>query len=75
MSSAKRWRDTNHLQRAVDNAGGQQAFDTEVSEMLDQVRGRRLAELRERREPNPEQVPNRARPSRPSAADNPKSPQ
>ena len=59
MSGAKRWRDTDHLQRAVDTAGGQQAFDTAVGEMLDQNRGWRLAELRKRREMTQEQVATR----------------
>jgi hypothetical protein len=48
MTSAKRWRDTDHLQRAVDTAGGQDAFNTAVSAMLDQAQGWRLAELRKR---------------------------
>src|SRR5262245_7834176 len=56
MSGVKRWRDTDHLQRAVDTAGGQQAFDAAVSQMLDQARGWRLAELRKRREMTQEQV-------------------
>ena len=56
MSNAKRWRDTDHLQRAVDTAGGQEAFDAAVGEMLNQARGWRLAELRKRREMSQEQV-------------------
>ena len=56
MSSVKRWRDTEHLQRAVETAGGQEAFDTAVGQMLDQARGWRLAELRKRREMTQEQV-------------------
>jgi DNA-binding XRE family transcriptional regulator len=59
MTSAKRWRDTDHLQRAVDTAGGQDAFDTAVGEMLNQVRGWRLAELRKRREMTQDQVATR----------------
>ncbi|MGE5827490.1 MAG: helix-turn-helix domain-containing protein [Micromonosporaceae bacterium] len=59
MSSVKRWRDTDHLQRAVDTAGGQEAFDTAVTAMLDEARGWRLAELRKRREMTQEQVANR----------------
>jgi hypothetical protein len=50
MSGVKRWRDTDHLARAVETAGGPEAFDTAVSAMLDEARGRRLAELRKRRE-------------------------
>jgi DNA-binding XRE family transcriptional regulator len=59
MTSVKRWRDTDHLQRAVDTAGGQDAFNTAVSAMLDQARGWRLAELRKRREMTQEQVATR----------------
>src|SRR5882672_12592694 len=59
MSSVRRWRDTEHLQRAVDTAGGQDAIDAAVGEMLDQARGWRLAELRKRREMTQEQVATR----------------
>jgi DNA-binding XRE family transcriptional regulator len=59
MGSVKRWRDTDHLRRAVDTAGGQAAFDSAVGEMLDQARGWRLAELRKRREMTQEQVADR----------------
>ena len=50
MSDVKRWRDTDHLPRAVDTAGGREAFDAAVDEMLDHARGWRLAELRKRRD-------------------------
>jgi DNA-binding XRE family transcriptional regulator len=56
MSSVKRWRDTGHLERAVETAGGQAAFDAGVGEILDQARGWRLAELRKRREMTQDQV-------------------
>ena len=56
MSSVRRWRDTDHLQRAVETAGGQGAFDTALGQMLDQARGWRLAELRKRRDMTQEQV-------------------
>ena len=59
MSGVKRWRDTGHLERAVDTAGGQDAFDAAVGEMLDEARGWRLAELRKRREMTQEQVASR----------------
>jgi DNA-binding XRE family transcriptional regulator len=59
MSAAKRWRDTDHLDRAIDTAGGQEAFDSAVGEMLDQARGWRLAELRKRRGMTQEQVATR----------------
>jgi DNA-binding XRE family transcriptional regulator len=56
MSSVRRWRDTDHLQRAVETAGGQEAFDTALGQMLEQARGWRLAELRKRRDMTQEQV-------------------
>jgi DNA-binding XRE family transcriptional regulator len=59
MSSVRRWRDTDHLQRAVDTAGGPDAFDAAVGEMLDRARGWRLAELHKRREMTQEQVATR----------------
>lgn len=59
MSSTKRWRDTEHLDRAIDTAGGQEAFDTAVDAMLDDARGWRLTELRKRRGMTQEQVATR----------------
>lgn len=34
MSDVSRWRDSGHLERAVETAGGQQAFDAAVEAML-----------------------------------------
>jgi DNA-binding XRE family transcriptional regulator len=59
MNSASRWRDSGHLERAVANAGGQEAFDAAVAAMLDDARGWRLAELRKRRGLTQEQVATR----------------
>jgi hypothetical protein len=56
MSDVSRWRDSGHLERAVQTAGGQQAFDTAVATMLDDARGWRLAEMRKRRGMTQEQV-------------------
>jgi DNA-binding XRE family transcriptional regulator len=56
VSSASRWRDSGHLERAVETAGGQEAFDAAVSAMLDNARGWRLAELRKRRGMTQDQV-------------------
>lgn len=39
MSSVSRWRDSGHLERAVETAGGQQPFDAAVAAMLDDARG------------------------------------
>ncbi|WP_129662912.1 helix-turn-helix domain-containing protein [Phytoactinopolyspora endophytica] len=49
MSGYRKWRDTDHLDRAVETAGGPGAFDDEVRRLRDQTRGWRLAELRKRR--------------------------
>jgi hypothetical protein len=49
MAEVKRWRDTDHLDRAVEAAGGQDAFDTAMGAMLAEARGWRLAEVRKRR--------------------------
>jgi DNA-binding XRE family transcriptional regulator len=59
MSGVKRWRDTDHMARAVETAGGQEAFDAAVGEMLDEARGWRLAELRKRRGMTQDQVASR----------------
>jgi len=56
MSGVKRWRDTGHLERAVESAGGAEAMGRAVDGMLDEARGWRLAELRKRREMTQEQV-------------------
>jgi DNA-binding transcriptional regulator YiaG len=56
MSSVSRWRDSGHMERAVETAGGQQAFDNAVTAMLDDARGWRLAEMRKRRGLTQEQV-------------------
>ena len=59
MSGVKRWRDTDHLERAIATAGGQEAFDAGVRQMLDEARGWRLADLRRRRDLTQEQVATR----------------
>jgi DNA-binding XRE family transcriptional regulator len=56
MSSVSRWRDSGHLERAVETAGGQQPFDAAVAAMLNDARGWRLAEMRKRRGLTQEQV-------------------
>lgn len=47
MSGVSRWRDSGHLERTVETAGGQEAFDAAVTAMLDDARGWRLAEPRD----------------------------
>lgn len=49
MGGYSRWRNTSHLERAVETAGGPETFDDEVQQLRDQARGWRLAELRKRR--------------------------
>lgn len=39
MSDVTRWRDSGHLERAVQTAGGQEAFNAAVSAVLDDARG------------------------------------
>ncbi|GAA1643162.1 helix-turn-helix domain-containing protein [Catellatospora bangladeshensis] len=59
MAEIKRWRDTGNLERAVETAGGRDAFDAAMGAMLDEVRGWRLAEMRKRRGLTQEQVAER----------------
>jgi hypothetical protein len=49
MTQPRRWRDTGHRERAVETAGSPEAFETAVGQMLDQARGWRLVQLRQRR--------------------------
>src|ERR1700677_4543029 len=56
MSDVSRWRDSGHLERAVETAGGQQAFEAAVAAMVEDARGWRLAEMRKRRGMTQEQV-------------------
>jgi DNA-binding XRE family transcriptional regulator len=56
VSSVSRWRESGHLERAVQTAGGQEAVDIAVKAMLDDACGWRLAELRKRRGMTQEQV-------------------
>ena len=59
MSSVSCWRDSGHLERAIETAGGLEAFDTAVAAMLDDARGWRLAEMRKRCGLTQEQVATR----------------
>jgi len=59
MTEVKRWRDTDHLDRAVQTAGGRDSFDAAMGSMLAEARGWRLAELRKRRGMTQEQVATR----------------
>jgi hypothetical protein len=48
MGNVSRWRACGHLERAVETAGGRQAFGAAVVAMLDDACGWRLAETRKR---------------------------
>jgi DNA-binding XRE family transcriptional regulator len=59
MSEVRRWRESGHLERAVETAGGREAFDAAIGQMLDEARGWRLGEMRKRRGLTQEQVATR----------------
>jgi DNA-binding XRE family transcriptional regulator len=59
MSEVRRWRESGHLERAVETAGGREAFDAALGQMLDEARGWRLADMRKRRGLTQEQVATR----------------
>jgi len=59
MSEVRRWRESGNLERAVETAGGQEAFDVAVEQMLDEARGWRLADMRKRRGLTQDQVATR----------------
>jgi DNA-binding XRE family transcriptional regulator len=59
MSEVRRWRESGNLERAVETAGGQEAFDIAVGQMLDEARGWRLADMRKRRGLTQDQVATR----------------
>ncbi|MFC5835187.1 helix-turn-helix domain-containing protein [Nonomuraea insulae] len=49
MSSYRRWRESGHLERAIETAGGQEAFEDEIQRSRAEAQGWRLAEMRKRR--------------------------
>ncbi|GAA3018159.1 helix-turn-helix transcriptional regulator [Streptosporangium longisporum] len=49
MSSHRRWRESGHLERAIETAGGPERFEAEVGHLQDENRAWRLAEMRKRR--------------------------
>jgi DNA-binding XRE family transcriptional regulator len=59
MSDVRRWRESGNLERAVETAGGREAFDRAIGQMLDDARGWRLADMRKRRGLTQEQVASR----------------
>lgn len=56
MSGPRKWRDTGHLERAVETAGGPEAFEAGVQRLLGEARGWQLTELRKRRGLSQQQV-------------------
>jgi DNA-binding XRE family transcriptional regulator len=56
MNDFVRWRDTDAHARAVERAGGQEAFEARAEKLMDWARGWRLAELRKHRGMTQEQV-------------------
>jgi DNA-binding transcriptional regulator YiaG len=56
VRNLSRWRDSGHLERAVATAGGQDAFDAAITAMMDDARGWRIAQMRNRRGMTQEQV-------------------
>jgi DNA-binding XRE family transcriptional regulator len=59
MSEVRRWRESGHLERAIQTAGGREAFEAGLGQMLDEARGWRLADMRKRRGLTQEQVATR----------------
>jgi DNA-binding XRE family transcriptional regulator len=59
MNDVSRWRDSGHLERAVQAADGQEGFDAAVAAMLDDARGWRLAEMRKQHGMTQEQMATR----------------
>lgn len=59
MSGHGRWRDSGHLERATETAGGAAAFEEEVQRLQGEAQGWRLAEMRKRRGLTQDQVAKR----------------
>jgi DNA-binding XRE family transcriptional regulator len=59
VSSQRRWRDTGHLERAIDTAGGRAALEAGVGRLQAEAQGWRLAEMRKRRGLTQRQVSDR----------------
>jgi DNA-binding XRE family transcriptional regulator len=49
MSGYRRWRESGHLERAVETAGGAERFEQEVRQLGEEAQGWRLTEMRQRR--------------------------
>jgi DNA-binding XRE family transcriptional regulator len=49
MTGYRRWRDSGHLEKAIELAGGVEAFEAGVQRLKDEAQGWRLADMRRRR--------------------------
>ncbi len=49
MSSHRRWRESDHLERAIETAGGAEQFEAEIQRLRDEAQAWRLADMRRRR--------------------------
>ncbi|MCY9786337.1 helix-turn-helix domain-containing protein [Nocardiopsis sp. EMB25] len=49
MSSYQSWRESGHLERAIETAGGVEAFEAGVARLRDEARAWRLVEMRKHR--------------------------
>lgn len=49
MSSHRSWRNSGHLERAIETVGGRAAFEDGVARLQEEAQGWRLAEMRKRR--------------------------
>ncbi|GGS57866.1 transcriptional regulator [Planobispora rosea] len=59
MSSYRRWRESGHLEKAIETAGGPEQFENEMQQLRAQTQGWRLSEMRRRRGLNQAQVAER----------------
>jgi DNA-binding XRE family transcriptional regulator len=59
MTSYQSWRDSGQLEKAVDTAGGPEAFEEGVEQLAHEAQAWRLAEMRKRRGLNQQQVAER----------------
>jgi DNA-binding XRE family transcriptional regulator len=59
VTTYRRWRDSGHLERAIEYAGGPEAFAAGVQRLKDQAQGWRLAEMRKHRHLTQAQVAKR----------------
>jgi DNA-binding XRE family transcriptional regulator len=49
VNSYRKWRESGHLEQAIETAGGPEQFEDEVQQLRVQAQGWRLSEMRRRR--------------------------